>query len=184
MCEEGRFREDLYYRLKVVPVRVPPLRERREDILLLAKSFLYAFSKQFGKSFQGFSTEAEMALLNYPWPGNIRELKNLMERTVLLEAGTRVETEMLKLGSGRTTREVDSPAARLEEILEQPGLPAGGIPFEDLMAEIEQLLIYKASEATSWNQSRTADLLRLKRDKLRYRMKLYNIVRPAHRHVA
>jgi DNA-binding NtrC family response regulator len=184
MCEEGRFREDLYYRLKVVPVRVPPLRERREDILPLAKNFLYTFSKQFGKGFQGFSNEAEMSLLNYPWPGNIRELKNLMERTVLLESGNRVETEMLKLGSGRTTREIDSPAARLEQILEQPGLPAGGIPFEDLMAEIEQALIYKASEATSWNQSRTAELLQLKRDKLRYRMKLYNIVRPVHRHVA
>src|SRR6185503_8379195 len=113
MCDEGRFREDLYFRLKVVPVRVPPLRERREDILPLAKHFLYAFSKQFTKNFQGFSTEAEKSLLAYPWPGNIRELKNLMERTVLLETGNRVEMEMLKLGSGRTTREIDSPAARL-----------------------------------------------------------------------
>jgi DNA-binding NtrC family response regulator len=184
MCEEGRFREDLFYRLKVVPVRVPPLRERRDDILPLAKHFLYAFSKQFGKEFQGLSPEAEHTLLDYPWPGNIRELKNLMERTVLLENGPRVEVEMLKLGSGRTTRETDSPVAQLELLLEQPGLPTEGIPFEELLGEIEKSLIIKASEATNWNQSRTADLLQLKRDKLRYRMKLYGISRPPGRRVA
>jgi DNA-binding NtrC family response regulator len=184
MCDEGRFREDLFYRLKVVPVRVPPLRERRDDILPLAKHFLYAFSKQFGKDFQGMSPEAEHTLLDYPWPGNIRELKNLMERTVLLESGNRVEVEMLKLGSGRTTRETDSPVAHLELLLEQPGLPGEGVPFEELLGEIEKALIIKASEATNWNQSRTADLLQLKRDKLRYRMKLYGISRPPGRQVA
>jgi len=184
MCDEGRFREDLYFRLKVVPVRVPPLRERREDILPLAKHFLYTFSKLFNKSFQGFSSEAEKSLLSYPWPGNIRELKNLMERTVLLETGNRVEMEMLKLGSGRTTREIDSPAARLEHILEEPGLPSAGIPFEEILGEIERALIMKASEFSNWNQSRTAELLQLKRDKLRYRMKLYDLTRPRDRQVA
>jgi two-component system response regulator AtoC len=184
MCDEGRFREDLYYRLKVVPVRVPPLRERRDDILPLAKHFLYAFGKQFGKEFEGLSPEAERTLLDYPWPGNIRELKNLMERTVLLENGSRVEVEMLKLGSGRTTRETDSPVAQLELLLEQPGLPSDGVPFEELLGEIERALIIKASEATNWNQSRTAELLQLKRDKLRYRMKLYGITRPPGRQVA
>jgi DNA-binding NtrC family response regulator len=183
-CEEGLFREDLYYRLKVVPVRVPPLRERREDILALAKHFLYAFSKQFSKNFQSISSEAEQLLLAYAWPGNIRELKNLMERTVLLENGPRVEVEMLKLGTGRATREVDSPTARLEQILEEPGIPGDGIPFEDLLSELERALIIKASEAAAWNQSRTAELLQLKRDKLRYRMKLYGIARPRDRHVA
>ncbi len=184
MCEEGRFREDLYYRLKVVPMRVPPLRERREDIIILAKHFLYTFSKQFNKSFQGFGPEAEQELMGYPWPGNIRELKNLMERTVLLENGNRVEGEMLKLGSGRTTREIDSPVARLEQLLDDPGIPSDGIPFEELLAEIEQALIVKASDATAWNQSRTADILHLKRDKLRYRMKLYGLNRPGRRQVA
>ena len=184
MCDEGRFREDLYFRLKVVPVRVPPLRERREDITPLAKHFLYAFSKQFNKNFQGFSSEAEKALLAYPWPGNIRELKNLMERTVLLETGNRVEMEMLKLGSGRTTREIDSPSARLEHILEEPGMPSSGIPFEEILGEIERALILKASEFSNWNQSRTAELLQLKRDKLRYRMKLYDLTRPRDRQVA
>jgi len=184
MCDEGRFREDLYFRLKVVPMRVPPLRERKEDILALAKHFLYMFTKQFTKNFQGFSPEAEKTLLLYPWPGNIRELKNLMERTVLLENGNRIEMEMLKLGSGRTTRDIDSPAARLEHILEQPGMPAEGIPFEELLAEIERAVIIKASENSNWNQSRTAELLQLKRDKLRYRMKLYDLNRPRDRQVA
>ncbi len=184
MCDEGRFREDLYYRLKVVPLRVPPLRERPEDILPLAKHFLYSFSKLFNKGFQGFTPEAERALLGYPWPGNIRELKNLMERTVLLETGELVDAGVLKLGSGRTTREIDSPAARLEQILEHPSMPSDGIAFEELLAEIEQTLILKASETAGWNQSRTADLLRLKRDKLRYRMKLYDISRPSRRNAA
>jgi len=184
MCDEGRFREDLYYRLKVVPIRVPALRDRREDIIPLAKHFLYTFSKQFTKPFQGFSPDAEQMLLGYPWPGNIRELKNLMERTVLLETGNRVELDMLKLGTGRTTREIDSPAARLEQVLEEPGMPPDGVPFEDLLADIERALIIKASEATNWNQSRTAELLQLKRDKLRYRMKLYDISRPTDRRVA
>jgi DNA-binding NtrC family response regulator len=184
MCEEKSFREDLYYRLKVVPIRVPALRERPEDIVPLAKHFLYKFSHQFTKVFQGFSPEAEQVLLNYPWPGNIRELKNLTERTVLLENGSRVESEMLKLGSGRTTRDVDSPAAHLEKILEEPGMPHTGIAFEDILAEIEQALIIKASEASNWNQSRTAELLQLKRDKLRYRMKLYNLNKPRRRQAA
>ena len=178
LCEQRQFREDLYYRLKVVPIRVPSLRERPEDVMPLAKHFLYQFSTRFSKEFQGFSPEAERMLLTYPWPGNIRELKNLMERTVLLERGQRVEAEMLKLGGGRTTREVDSPLAALEKILEEPGVPSNGIAFEEILAAIEIELIRKASEATGWNQSRTAELLQLKRDKLRYRMKLYNMNRP------
>ena len=184
MCAEKLFREDLYYRLRVVPIRVPALRERVEDILPLAKHFLFEFSKQFGKNFQGFSPEAERTLLEYPWPGNIRELKNLTERTVLLENGLRVEAEMLKLGSGRTTREVDSPIAALELILDEPGLPPAGVPFERIISEIEQAMIVKASEATNWNQSRTAEVLHLKRDKLRYRMKLYGLSRPKRRQAA
>ena len=184
MCEDKLFREDLYYRLKVVPLRVPALRERSEDIMPLAKHFLHQFSRQFGKAFQGFTADAEEALLSYPWPGNIRELKNLMERTVLLENAERVGVDMLKLGSGRTTREVDSPMSRLETVLEETGIPGTGIPFEEIINEIEIALILKASEATSWNQSRTAEILNLKRDKLRYRMKLHGLTKPKPRRAA
>jgi DNA-binding NtrC family response regulator len=150
----------------------------------LAKHFLHQFSRQFGKSFQGFTTDAEEALLGYPWPGNIRELKNLMERTVLLENAERVGVDMLKLGSGRTTREVDSPMSRLEAVLEESTVPTTGIAFEDIINEIEIALILKASEATGWNQSRTAELLNLKRDKLRYRMKLHGLQKPKPRRAA
>src|SRR5438034_774731 len=87
MVREGRFREDLYYRLKVVPLYVPPLRERREDIMPLTRLFMDRFTKQFKKEFREISTAAERLLTEYAWSGNIRELKNLMERTVLLESG-------------------------------------------------------------------------------------------------
>src|SRR5262249_23246413 len=97
MVREGTFREDLYYRLKVVPLYVPPLRERREDILPLARLFMDRFAKQFKKDFGEVSTAAERLLGDYPWPGNIRELRNLFERTVLLETGRVLEPHHLKL---------------------------------------------------------------------------------------
>ena len=174
MVQEGTFREDLYYRLKVVPLWVPPLRERQEDILPLARLFMERFARQFKKSFREISPAAERILLEYPWPGNIRELRNLFERTVLLETGEVLEPANLKL-TPRTTRIAEnSIGQRLDQYLTQPS-PPGGIPFEHLVEELERALILKASYATKWNQSRTAELLNLKRDKLRYRMKLYQI---------
>ncbi len=174
MVQEGTFREDLYYRLKVVPLWVPPLRERQEDILPLARLFMERFARQFKKSFREISPAAERILIEYPWPGNIRELRNQFERTVLLEAGDVLEAGNLKL-SPRTTRVADNTIGqRIDQQLTQPA-PAGGIPFEPLVEELERALILKASYASKWNQSRTAELLNLKRDKLRYRMKLYQI---------
>ncbi len=184
MVAEGGFREDLFYRLKVVPVFVPPLRERREDIVLLAKHFMYHFSKSFNKNFQEIAPDAEQMLLNYSWPGNIRELKNLMERTVLLESGPVMKAEHLTM-NGQSGRDPNSLVARVEQVLDAP-IPPVGIQFEEIMGDIEQALIRKASEFTRWNQSRTAEVLNLKRDKLRYRMKLYGIQRerPRRREVA
>jgi DNA-binding NtrC family response regulator len=174
MVQEGTFREDLYYRLKVVPLWVPPLRERQEDILPLARLFMERFARQFKKSFREISPAAERILIEYPWPGNIRELRNQFERTVLLETGEVLEAGNLKL-SPRTTRMADNTIGqRIDQHLTQPA-PAGGIPFEPLVEELERALILKASYASKWNQSRTAELLNLKRDKLRYRMKLYQI---------
>ncbi len=174
---EGQFREDLYYRLKVVPLYVPPLRQRREDILPLAGLFMERFAKQFKKSFRSIAPEAERVLLDYGWPGNIRELRNLFERTVLLERGEELEPHHLKL-HGRARPAAESTIGqRIDEALGGP-LPAGGVPFERLVEDLERALILHASYATKWNQSRTAELLNLKRDKLRYRMKLYDL-RPA-----
>ncbi len=174
MVREGGFREDLYYRLKVVPLLVPPLRERREDILPLARLFVERFSKQFKKPFKNMSDAAERLLCDYPWPGNIRELKNLMERTVLLENAEVMEAHHLKLSPRSRGGEEATLGTRVDESLTGM-IPTSGLPFEPLVEELERALILRASYATKWNQSRTAELLNLKRDKLRYRMKLYDL---------
>jgi DNA-binding NtrC family response regulator len=171
---EGGFREDLYYRLKVVPLYVPPLRERKEDILPLSHLFMERFSRQFKKGFREITPAAERVLLDYGWPGNIRELKNLFERTVLLETGERLEPHHLKLSARPRPDTELTVGQRLDEYL-NGSLPAAGIPFEELVEQLERALILRASYATNWNQSKTAELLNLKRDKLRYRMKLYQI---------
>jgi DNA-binding NtrC family response regulator len=174
MVREGGFREDLYYRLKVVPLYVPALRDRKEDILPLSRLFMDRFARQFKKSFKDIAPGAERVLLDYAWPGNIRELRNMFERTVLLETGDTLEPRHLKLSS-RTARSVEATLGqRVDEALTGT-LPDGGIPFEALVEELERALIVRASYATKWNQSRTAEMLQLKRDKLRYRMKLYQL---------
>jgi DNA-binding NtrC family response regulator len=177
---EGGFREDLYYRLKVVPLFVPPLRERREDVLPLARLFMDRFARQFKRSFREISPAAERVLLDYGWPGNIRELKNLFERTVLLETGERLEPHHLKLSARPRPDAELTVGQRVDEYL-NGSLPESGIPFEDLIERLERALILRASYATNWNQSRTAEFLNLKRDKLRYRMKLYQIHGPTER---
>ena len=174
MVQEGGFREDLYYRLKVVPIDVPPLRQRREDVLPLARLFMERFSRQFKKPFREISPAAQRVLTEYPWPGNIRELRNLFERTVLLENSVMLEPPHLKIAPRASRVSEASIGQRVDEILVNT-VPDGGIPFEPLIEELERALILKASYATKWNQSRTAEILNLKRDKLRYRMKLYQL---------
>jgi len=174
MVKEGAFREDLYYRLKVVPLFVPPLRERKEDIIPLSRLFMERFAKQFKKPFRDISLAAQRLLLDYPWPGNIRELRNLFERTILLEQGETLDAQHLKLAGRVRPASETSLGQRVDEVVSGT-IPAGGIPFESLVEELERALIMRASYATKWNQSRTAELLNLKRDKLRYRMKLFGI---------
>jgi two-component system response regulator AtoC len=175
LVRKGQFREDLYYRLKVIPIRVPALRERREDIIPLAKHFMHEFNKAFGKSFSSISPEAEKMLLDYPWPGNIRELRNLFERTVLLEDGEAVEPGHLKLNTAERGEDGRSIASKIDELLSTSDLPPGGIPLEDIIEELERSLINKAFMFSNRNQSRTAQLLNMKRDRLRYRMKIYGM---------
>jgi DNA-binding NtrC family response regulator len=170
--DENRFRADLYYRLKVVPMFIPPLRERREDLLKFVNYFINMFNAKFSKNFSQISDEAHQLLLSYPWPGNIRELKNVIERVVLLETGPVLKREMLPFADFRP--EEGSLGRRLDAILSAP-LPENGIDFEGLVADVERALINKASEETGWNQSKTARLLNVKRDKLRYRMKGFGV---------
>ncbi|HYM81237.1 MAG TPA: sigma-54 dependent transcriptional regulator [Candidatus Limnocylindria bacterium] len=174
MIQEGSFREDLYYRLKVVPLWVPPLRERKDDIVPLSRLFMERFAKQFKKPFRDISGAAERLLLDYPWPGNIRELKNLFERTILLENGEMLDPRHLKLAPRARPGIEVTLGQRVDDYLNGT-VPESGIPFEPIVEELERALILRASYATKWNQSRTADLLNLKRDKLRYRMKLYEL---------
>ncbi len=155
---KGRFREDLWYRLAIVPLMLPPLRERREDILPLARHFLEALSRQHGLPVPTLDRSAECRLLDHPWPGNVRELRNLCERLVILLPGQTVGAGNLQLESPR----------------EQRGdlrLPAEGIALDELEAE----LIRQALERTAGNRTRAARLLGLSRDTLLYRMKKYAI---------
>jgi DNA-binding NtrC family response regulator len=174
LVKEGGFREDLYYRLKVVPLWVPPLRDRRDDILPLGRLFMDRFARQFKKPFRNISPAAEQLLCGYAWPGNIRELRNLFERTMLLETGEVLEAQHLKLAPRARPNTVASLGQKIDGILNGT-LTDGCIPFEPLVEELERALIVRASYATNWNQSRTAEMLNLKRDKLRYRMKLYEL---------
>ncbi len=178
----GGFREDLYYRLNVVSLRVPPLRERGPDILPLANHFRERFNVAFKKQFRSIAPAAEAMLVRYGWPGNVRELRNLMERTVLLERGDEIRPEQLALGTGAVAGAVargdGEPAtlgATLDTILASPEFPPGGIDFVKLVETIEHQLILKAYALSGENQSRTAEILNMKRDKLRYRMKQFGM---------
>ena len=173
MVREQRFREDLYYRLKVVPIRVPALRDRREDILPLARHFLAQFSRTFNKTFQSIDPEAERILLSYPWPGNIRELRNLFERIVLLNQGDRILASHLNAAIAAPQGKASSRLDTLREVIESGQFPETGIDLETVLGEVERETIQRAFDWTRGNQSKTAALLQMKRDKLRYRMKLY-----------
>jgi two-component system response regulator AtoC len=152
--EEGRFREDLYYRLKVIPLHLPPLRERVEDIPLLARHFLQRFAGEMGRAVPRLTGEAVSALQSYPWPGNIRELENVLERTVVMTRGDTIDAGDLppELGEG-------SP------ISGQADFGTHHLPT------IERQVVVDAMEKTDWNQSRAAVLLGISRKQLRTKMK-------------
>ena len=166
---DGAFREDLYYRLKVVPLKVPALRERREDIELLAKHFLNHYNTAFSKNFSGISERGLKVMRTYRWPGNVRELKNVMERAVLLYDGDLIEPEHLSLGElGGTERRRSIQA--IEDAM-SAGIPENGIDFDSLICDIEGELIDRALRQSGYNQSMAARLLGITRDKLRYKIK-------------
>ncbi len=161
--EDESFRSDLYYRIGVIPIHLPPLRERREDIPELAEHFINQFNREFGKRVNGVSRMAEKILVEYPWPGNIRELKNVIERAVILECEEQLLVENL-------------PREMVDKTVgDQVGplnfrLPPEGIDIED----VERELIRQALELAEGNQSKAAKLLNLGIDALRYRMKKFD----------
>jgi DNA-binding NtrC family response regulator len=174
---EGTVREDLYFRLKVVPLRLPPLRERPEDLPVLAEHFLHEFSRAFGRSFLRVSADAARAMRGYAWPGNIRELRNCMERAVLLHDGEELSAEMLQI-PGAAGGETE-PLGFLREMgeIRERGIPEEGVDFERLVAQMERYLISKAAEKARGNQSLAARYLHVNRDKLRTRMKNHGLGR-------
>ena len=161
MVRDGDFRQDLFYRLNVFPITVPPLREHPEDILPLARRFVDELQVKFGRSFDGLSREAENSLLGYSWPGNVRELRNVIERAMVLESGERIGAGALILDQAGMAP-AEAPAA------EDPG---GIVPLE----QMERRLVERAMQAAGNNQTRAADLLGITRDQLRYRLQKFDM---------
>jgi len=157
----GRFREDLFYRLNVLPIALPPLRDRTDDVPLLVDFYIDSYNTEFKKRVRGVSPEAMKRLQAYGWPGNIRELRNAVERAMLLsEQEDILQSDDFTIGG--------PGAVRLGDRVE---LPASGIDLEQL----ERSLVVQALERTQWNQTRAAALLGLNRDQIRYRIEKFHL---------
>jgi transcriptional regulator with PAS, ATPase and Fis domain len=155
---KGKFRDDLFFRLNVVRIRIPPLRERKEDVLALFRFFMARFNEQFQKGFLRISPEAEERILAYPWPGNVRELRNTVERIVLLERGETILEKHLSFLSGK---DEDRPKPPL-----RPAIPPQGIVLDEVMKEY----ILEALRMKKGNKIQAAKLLGISRSALLYRM--------------
>ena len=165
----GKFRQDLYYRLAIIPVTLMPLREHKDDIPPLLEHFINHYNQKFRKGIQGLTKEAEELLMNYEWPGNIRELRNAIERVMILAEGNRVASKYLPI-------RISEGGALPVPMKENEGnglvqLPAGGTSLYD----VERELIRQALEQSRGNKTTAAKLLRITRDTLRYKVKKYNL---------
>ena len=163
--QQGHFREDLYYRLNVIVINLPPLRKRSEDIPLLAQHFLTHYARENEKALREISPRAMEVLLDYYWPGNVRELENVIERAVVLSIGEVLDIDLLP----PAVRQPDSVG------LPPPALPANGIPFKDAVSEYERQIIIKALQACGGVQKRAAELLQVKPTTLHEMMKRLSI---------
>jgi two-component system nitrogen regulation response regulator NtrX len=175
---QGRFREDLYFRLNVIPFHVPPLRERREDIAPLARHFIAEISGEYGRRPKDLTPEALELLAGLPWPGNVRELRNIIERLVIMTPGDRIEARHLPApllaGAGGAAEPVVGTArAPLQDF---PSLAAAREDFE-------KRYIWKKYQESGGNMSRTAEALHVERSNLYRKMKGYGLL-PARRREA
>ena len=170
---DGRFREDLFYRLNVIPVNVPPLRDRGDDVALIANHFLAKYMREMGKTIDGFSPEASQLLRAYRWPGNVRELENVVERAVALESERRVAAatlpQNLRDGKPATTRSADGGPGTAEA--------GAGFNLERHLQDIERSHLERALERAGGVQTRAADVLGLSFRQFRYLMKKHGIKR-------
>ncbi|MEP6571686.1 MAG: sigma-54 dependent transcriptional regulator [Gemmatimonadota bacterium] len=176
--QREHFRKDLYFRLAVILLKLPPLRERGDDVLILAERFLERFSSKYGKRARVINAEARRQLLAYPWPGNVRELSHVIERAVLWSQGDTLDVEHLSL-----TSPVDSEAARVPEprpesdiAKAEPNGGASSLPPEGVgLTQWERSLIEQALRESGGNQTKAALRLGISRDTLRYRLKKFGI---------
>lgn len=162
----GTFRLDLYYRLNVIQVSLPPLRDRKEDILPMAQHFVAFYNDKFKGEIKGLSHRAVNHLLSYDWPGNVRELRNTIERAVLLEESNWIEPESLQMHPDEL---MDEPASA------SPTAAAQSVPGDLTLKNAELSLIQQALKQASGNQTKAAAILGVTRDVLRYRMKKFNL---------
>jgi two-component system response regulator PilR (NtrC family) len=164
---ENTFREDLYYRLSVIPITVPPLRERREDLPLLVNHFVKKYAPGAGKNISRVTPDSLSALANYDWPGNVRQLENAIERAVALETGDELKVEL--------------PVERARARAAAAGaVPAGavlpdGMDMEKYVAEIERSLLKSALQQSNGVQTRAADVLKISYRSFRHLMKKYEL---------
>jgi two-component system response regulator AtoC len=161
--QAGRFREDLFYRINVLPIHIPPLRERREDIPVLLDHFLARNNARFGMNLRGFEPEARRLLLEYRWPGNVRELENTIERAMVLCEGERIsETDL-----SERIREARDPV--------QMHLASGELSIKKTARVIEEILIRRALQKTKGNRTKAAEVLEISHRALLYKIKEYRI---------
>jgi two-component system response regulator PilR (NtrC family) len=196
LVAEHGFREDLYYRLSVIPVRVPPLRERREDIPVLANHFLKKYSPAAGKSILRIANDALEVLAGYEWPGNVRQLENTVERAVALESSNELHVELpaerpkARAAAAGASSGTDPGSVRgmtsgigaessfssaITGALANGALPADGLDMETYVAAIERNLLQSALQQSNGVQTRAAELLKLSYRSFRHLMKKYQI---------
>jgi two-component system response regulator PilR (NtrC family) len=180
MVADGTFREDLYYRINVIPVRLPPLRERPDDVPLLAEHFVVKYAAQMKKDISGLSAPAVSCLRRYPWPGNVRELENAIERAVALEQSRTILRESLP----DQLRESETPGAQMpgsRGVTEPEGRPDGerlpdaGFDLEQHVQHIEREYIAEALRRAGGVKVKAAELLGMSFRSFRYYTKKYNL---------
>ena len=159
---EGRFREDLFYRLNVIPIHLPPLRERGEDIILIANAYLNRYAREFGKRIKGFTQEAVDRMMRYPWPGNVRELQNEIRRCVIMARGDMITADDLSLPEGETEPERED-------------IPLTGLSLQSARERLEQKMIRSALARHGGNVTKAADELVISRASLYDLMRKYGI---------
>jgi transcriptional regulator with PAS, ATPase and Fis domain len=164
MVKEGFFRKDLYYRLKVMVVEMPPLRDRLEDILLLSNLFVEENNKEYKKSIRGFSEEAKKLMIQYPWPGNVRELKNVIERAMILSDQDVITPKHLPFELKQTEKHLGDGEHEISETTPDMSLES-----------MERIHLSKVLKRLDWNKSKASKTLGISRATLRAKIRKYNL---------